>query len=89
MLCHCVQIRVKRSKNSSVFRSESKRRRSVMVAPNLDEDNSNEDNSVENDSIDVNKFLANEGVRIKEERNFDDSASLEDYDQVHFLFPIS
>jgi hypothetical protein len=28
----------------------------------------------------VNKFLANDGVRIKEERNFDDSFT--DYEQV-------
>ncbi len=49
----------------------------MIVAPNFDEDN-----SVENDPIDVNKFLANDGVRIKEERNFDDSVSLNGFDQV-------
>ena len=69
---------MKRSgKKSSSFRS--KRPRSVIQ-------NFEEENSVEDDPIDVNKFLANDdGVRIKEERNFDDSASLDDYDQVLFL----
>ena len=69
---------MKRSgKKSSSFRS--KRLRSVIQ-------NFEEENSVEDDPIDVNKFLANDdGVRIKEERNFDDSASLDDYDQVLFL----
>ena len=69
---------MKRSgKKSSSFRS--KRLRSVIQ-------NFDEENSVEDDPIDVNKFLANDdGVRIKEERNFDDSASLDDYDQVLFL----
>ena len=69
---------MKRSgKKSSSFRS--KRPRSVIQ-------NFEEENSVEDDPIDVNKFLANDdGVRIKEERHFDDSASLDDYDQVLFL----
>ena len=70
---------MKRSgKKSSNFRS--KRLRSVIQ-------NFEEENYVEDDPIDVNKFLANDGdgVRIKEERNFDDSASLDDYDQVLFL----
>jgi hypothetical protein len=63
------QPRHKRRKHSSQSGIESKRPRSF-----------DDDNSVDDDPIDVNKFLANDGVRIKEERNFDDSFA--DYEQV-------
>ena len=69
------QTRVKRRKHSSGV--DVKRPRTSAQTPNFDEDN-----SIDDDPIDVNKFLANDGVRIKEERNFDDSASLNDYDRV-------
>ena len=61
----------KRSKNSAHTNAESKR-------PRFEPE---DENSVdENDPIDVNKFLASDGIRIKEERNFDESFG--DYDQV-------
>lgn len=74
-LGYAKQPRLKRSKVSMFPDVESKRARfsDPVSAPNLDEDN-----SVDDDPIDVNKFLANDGVRIKEERSYDD-IKYEDY----------
>ena len=63
--------RQKRRKNSSHANADAKRHRF---------DAEEENSADENDPIDVNKFLASDGIRIKEERNFDESFG--DYDQV-------
>ena len=65
-----LQPRHKRAKNALPYNAESKRQRHEHV----------DENSVDNDPIDVNKFLANDEIRIKEEENFEDSFA--DYVQV-------